>query len=101
MIIPSVLPSLHGGSGGGSAVGFPPPRKKIVTIVKNVSIFADFIRVGALRRVDRQLLGHSIHSTASKNDNNAISELQTMLKTARGREEILEIQKELSEVETL
>jgi len=45
----------------------------------------DFLRVGALRKIDVELLGHSLHASESKAHASALNELKDMAKTAQGR----------------
>lgn len=45
----------------------------------------DFLRVGALRKIHVDLLGHSLHASESKAHASALSELKEMAKGAQGR----------------
>ena len=45
----------------------------------------DFLRVGALRKIHVDLLGHSLHASESKAHASALSELKDMAKGAQGR----------------
>ena len=45
----------------------------------------DFLRVGALRKIDVELLDHSLHASESKAHASALNELKDMAKTAQGR----------------
>ncbi|KAK9844143.1 hypothetical protein WJX81_005799 [Elliptochloris bilobata] len=61
--------------------------------------FTDFLRVGALRRIDRRLLHHSLHCGAggcSRND--ATAELADMLKAATSPAEAAVLHAELAQV---
>lgn len=44
----------------------------------------NFLRVGALRRIDKRLLSHSLHASESKAHASATAELKEMLKEAAG-----------------
>ena len=44
-----------------------------------------FLRVGALRKIDVDLLGHSLHASESNAHTSAVNELKDMAKTAQGR----------------
>lgn len=60
---------------------------------------ADFLRLGALRRVHRQLLPHTLHCSGDKGGHKeAVHELQEMLKAAAGPEETALLQAELASV---
>ena len=67
---------------------------------KSLTIFllwpADMIRVGPLRRIDRALLGHSLHSTA-RNKSGAAYELEEMLRQATSPAERSALQAELAQ----
>ena len=53
------------------------------------------IRVGALRRIDKRLLPHSLHAVDSKAKGDAVGELKDMLAAAATAAEAAVIQKEL------
>ena len=55
------------------------------------------IRVGPLRRIDRALLGHALHSNA-RNKSEAAHELGEMLKQSTSLSEIAVLQTELAQV---
>ena len=56
------------------------------------------IRVGPLRRMDRALLGHSLHSTA-RNKSEAAHELEDMLRQATSISETAVLKAELALVD--
>ena len=56
------------------------------------------IRVGPLRRIDRALLGHSLHSNA-RNKSEAAHELGEMLRQANSISETAILKAELAQVE--
>ena len=58
-------------------------------------VAADFLRVGALRRIDKRLLGNSLHATESKSKSDAVAELKDMLAQATSRAEAATIAAEL------
>ena len=59
---------------------------------------ADFIRVGALRKIHHNLLSHSLHASESKSKSNALSELKEMAKSATGTI-LAKLKAEMSEIE--
>ena len=60
---------------------------------------ADFLRVGALRRVHRRLLPHTLHCSAERQGlKEAAHELQEMLKAAPSPEDTALLQAELAQV---
>ena len=59
---------------------------------------AEFIRVGALRKIHHNLLSHSLHASESKSNSNAMSELKEMAKNATGTI-LAKLKAEMSEIE--
>ena len=60
---------------------------------------ADLLRVGPLRRLDPRLLPHSLHTShLTKGSNEAVTELQAMLKQATNPSDTAGIQAELEQV---
>lgn len=64
-----------------------------------VAWFSDFLRVGSLRRIDRALLGYSLHCSEAKGQQDAAEELKQMLAAASNPAEAALIQKELAEAQ--
>ena len=62
------------------------------------SMFADMVRVGALRRISKTLLPHSLHAVDSKSKSDAGSELKDMLANGCSSAEAALIQKELDQL---
>ncbi|KAK9809918.1 hypothetical protein WJX72_001732 [[Myrmecia] bisecta] len=58
--------------------------------------FTDFLRIGPLRRIDKQLLGQSLHCSAAKSRTDAVSELKEMLQASTCAAEAACIQAELT-----
>ncbi len=56
------------------------------------------VRVGALRRISKSLLPHSLHAVDSKAKNDAASELKEMLSGTSNTAEAALIQKELDQL---
>ena len=59
---------------------------------------ADMVRGGALRRISRSLLPHSLHAVDSKAKNDAVSELKDMLASSNNAAEAALIQGELDQL---
>lgn len=64
----------------------------------NVIIHADMVRVGALRRISKSLLPHSLHAVDSKAKSSAVSELKDMLANSSNASEAALIQRELHQL---
>ena len=63
---------------------------------------ADFLRVGALRRIDRRLLRHSLHCGAGGRErSDEAAELADMLKAATSPAEAAVLRAELAEVHSV
>lgn len=60
--------------------------------------FADFIRVGSLRRIDKRLLPHSLHARQNSGKSDAASEIADMLKSCSDPKEAAVLKQELAEV---
>ena len=61
-------------------------------------MFADFLRVGSLRRIDKRLLPHSLHARQNSGKSDAASELADMLKTCTDPQEAALLKQELEQV---
>ena len=59
---------------------------------------ADLVRVGALRRISKSLLPHTLHAVDSKAKSDAASELREMLASTSNAAEATLIQKELDQL---
>ena len=59
---------------------------------------ADMVRVGALRRISKGLLPHSLHAVDSKAKSDAVGELKDMLTGCASASEAALIQKELDQL---
>ena len=59
---------------------------------------ADMVRVGALRRISKSLLPHSLHAVDSKAKSDAVSELKEMLAGSSNAAEAGIIQRELDQL---
>lgn len=59
---------------------------------------ADMVRVGALRRISKSLLPHSLHAVDSKAKSDAVSELKDMLAGSTTAAEAALIQRELDQL---
>ena len=59
---------------------------------------ADMVRVGALRRISKSLLPHSLHAVDSNAKSNAVSELKDMLAVSTTAAEAALIQRELDQL---
>ena len=60
-------------------------------------IDADMVRVGALRRISKSLLPHSLHAVDSKANSSAVSELKDMLANSGNAADAALIQRELDQ----
>lgn len=60
--------------------------------------YADLVRVGALRRISKSLLPHTLHAVDSKAKSDAASELREMLASTSNAAEATLIQKELDQL---
>lgn len=65
------------------------------------TVFADFLRVGSLRRIDKRLLPHSLHARQNSGKSDAASELADMLKTCTDPQEAALLRRELEQVSPL
>lgn len=59
---------------------------------------ADMVRVGALRRISKSLLPHSLHAVDSKAKSDAVGELKDMLAGSTTAAEAALIQRELDQL---
>ena len=59
---------------------------------------ADMVRVGALRRISKSLLPHSLHAVDSKAKSDAVGELKDMLTDLTTATEAALIQRELDQL---
>ena len=60
---------------------------------------ADFLRIGALRRIDKCLLGQSLHAAESKTKGDSVAELKDMLGATPNASEAAAIKRELELVQ--
>lgn len=67
-----------------------PPCSALTT-----SSHADFLRIGALRRIDKRLLGQSLHAAESKTKGDSVAELKDMLGATTNASEAAAIRREL------
>ena len=69
--------------------------------VKVLLACADMIRVGPLRRIDRALLGHSLHSSGRAKSSEAVHELTEMLRQCTSPSEEAILKAELAQARVL
>lgn len=70
----------------------------LVSFTFRVVTSADFIRIGSVRRINKRLLRHSLHSRQDKGAADATSELNDMLKACTCETEASFLRQELAEV---